>query len=126
MRSSAIERELAPIKSKHWDSILMDAALFDRIDCLYRMRDQLALSAEAQRVLERYHTKFNRAGAALDAAAKARLADINERLATLGTTFQARTCWRTSRVMRWCSTVKTTSPVFRIRARGGAGGGRGA
>jgi peptidyl-dipeptidase Dcp len=83
----AIERELAPIKSKHWDGILMDAALFDRIDCLYRMRDQLALSAEEQRVLERYHTKFTRAGAALDAAAKARLADINERLATLGTTF---------------------------------------
>jgi peptidyl-dipeptidase Dcp len=38
-------------------------------------------------VLERYHTKFTRAGAALDAAAKARLADINERLATLATTF---------------------------------------
>src|SRR5262249_51733574 len=36
---------------------------------------------------ERYHAKFTRAGAALDAAAKARLADISERLATLATTF---------------------------------------
>src|SRR5438132_703268 len=49
--------------------------------------DRLALSAEQRRVLERYYLKFVRAGAALDAGAKARLADINARLATLGTTF---------------------------------------
>src|SRR5215467_3957927 len=83
----AVERELAPFKAKHWDRILMDEALFGRIDALYRTRERLALSAEQRRVLERYHLKFTRAGAALDAAAKARLADINERLATLGTTF---------------------------------------
>src|SRR5262249_60514009 len=51
------------------------------------MRDRLALSAEQRRVLERYHVKFTRAGAALDAAAKARLADVNARLATLGIAF---------------------------------------
>jgi peptidyl-dipeptidase Dcp len=83
----AIERELAPLKAKHWDGILMDEALFGRVDSLYQMRDRLALSAEQQRVLERYHVKFTRAGAALDGAAKERLADINERLATLGTRF---------------------------------------
>ena len=38
-------------------------------------------------MLERYHLMFKRAGAALDAAAKKRLAEISERLATLGTTF---------------------------------------
>ena len=83
----AIERELAPLKAKHWDAILMDAALFGRIDGLYQTRERLALSAEERRVLERYHLKFVRAGAALDAATKARLADINARLATLGTIF---------------------------------------
>jgi peptidyl-dipeptidase Dcp len=83
----AIERELAPLKAKHWDAILMDAALFGRIDGLYQMRERLTLSAEERRVLERYHLKFVRAGAALDAATKARLADINARLATLGTIF---------------------------------------
>src|SRR6266516_4889460 len=83
----AIEREVAPLKAKHWDSIHMDAALFGRIERLYRARDQLALSAEERRVLERYYLKFVRAGAALDTVAKARLADINARLATLGTTF---------------------------------------
>jgi peptidyl-dipeptidase Dcp len=83
----AIEREVAPLKTKHWDGILMDASLFGRIESLYRSRDRLALSAEQRRVLERYHLKFVRAGAALDAGAKTRLADINARLATLGTTF---------------------------------------
>src|SRR5262249_14274622 len=83
----AIEREVAPVKAKHWDSIHMDATLFGRVERLYRARDQLALSAEERRVLERYYVKFVRAGAALDAAAKARLADINARLATLGTAF---------------------------------------
>jgi|GraSoiStandDraft_16_1057320.scaffolds.fasta_scaffold104147_2 peptidyl-dipeptidase Dcp len=83
----AIEREVAPRRAKHWDGILMDAALFGRIESLYRARDRLALSAEQRRVLERYYLKFVRAGAALDAGAKARLADINARLATLGTTF---------------------------------------
>src|SRR5919198_1357057 len=83
----AIEREVAPLRAKHWDGILMDAALFGRIDGLYQMRERLALSAEERRVLERYHLKFVRAGAALDAATKARLADINARLATLGTIF---------------------------------------
>jgi peptidyl-dipeptidase Dcp len=83
----AIEREVAPLRAKHWDSILMDAALFGRIEQLYRACDRLALSAEQRRVLERYYLKFVRAGAALDAGAKARLADINARLATLGTIF---------------------------------------
>ena len=82
-----VERELAPQEAKHWNSILMDEALFHRIDRLHRARDGLALSPEQQRVLDRYHVMFKRAGAALDATAKARLADINERLATLGTSF---------------------------------------
>ena len=38
-------------------------------------------------MLERYHTGFRRAGAALDGAAKKRLAEIIERLAALGTAF---------------------------------------
>jgi peptidyl-dipeptidase Dcp len=83
----AIERDLAPLQAKHWNRILMDEALFGRIDLLHRRRDALALTPEQARVLERYHVRFKRAGGALDAAAKVRLAEINERLATLGTAF---------------------------------------
>ena len=83
----AIEREIAPLSAKHWDKIRMDEALFRRIDTLHRARDRLALSAEQKRVLERHHVKFTRAGAALEPAAKQRLAAINERLAVLDTAF---------------------------------------
>ncbi|MGZ3322436.1 MAG: M3 family metallopeptidase, partial [Xanthobacteraceae bacterium] len=82
-----VERELAPLAAKHWNRILMDESLYRRIDALYCRRGQLGLTAEQARVLDRYHAMYKRAGAALDAAAKARLGDINERLATLGTTF---------------------------------------
>ena len=82
-----VERELAPLAAKHWNRILMDEGLFRRIDALHRRREQLGLTAEQARVLDRYHAMYKRAGAALDAPAKARLGDINERLATLGTTF---------------------------------------
>jgi peptidyl-dipeptidase Dcp len=82
-----IEREMAPQIARHWNRINTDAALFRRIDALRTQADTLALSAEQRRVLERYHVTFRRAGAALDAAAKARLAAIIERLATLTTAF---------------------------------------
>jgi peptidyl-dipeptidase Dcp len=83
-----VERELAPRSAQHWNRILMDEGLFCRIDTLHRRRDQLGLTAEQRRVLERYHAKYTRAGAALAPAAKARLAEIVERLATLGTSFR--------------------------------------
>ena len=82
-----MERDLAPQEAKHWNRILMDENLFRRIEALQRRKDQLGLTAEEGRVLDRYHVMFTRAGAALDAAAKARLAEINERLASLGTSF---------------------------------------
>jgi peptidyl-dipeptidase Dcp len=82
-----IERDIAPRRARHWNGILLNAPLFRRIDSLQRNRDQLDLTAEQQRVLERYHLDFTRAGAALDPVAKARLAAINERLASLGTAF---------------------------------------
>jgi peptidyl-dipeptidase Dcp len=83
----AVERDMAPRFARHYDGITLNAPLFGRVDALYHKRDALGLDPEAKRVLERYHLMFTRAGAALDAAARKRLAEIGERLATLGTTF---------------------------------------
>ena len=82
-----IEREISPQMARHWNKINTNAALFARVDTLMRGIDTLGLDAEQKRVLERYHTGFRRAGAGLDDPAKKRLAEITERLATLGTTF---------------------------------------
>src|SRR5262249_57106243 len=72
---------------RHWNGILLNEPLFRRIDALWQRRDTLGLNPEQARVLERYYLMFKRAGAALDANARKRLAEINERLATLGTAF---------------------------------------
>jgi peptidyl-dipeptidase Dcp len=82
-----IERETSPRVAAHWAKIRMNEALFARIDNLFRNRDALKLDAEQARVLERYHTTHRRHGAALDAKSRARLAEITERLAALGTAF---------------------------------------
>jgi peptidyl-dipeptidase Dcp len=83
----ALEREMSPRLAKHWNKIRLNEALFRRIDALHGRRGQLGLSAEQARVLERYYVTFRRSGAALEGAAKRRLAEIIERLATLGTAF---------------------------------------
>ena len=83
----AVEREISPRRARHWNGILLNEPLFRRIDALWQRRDTLGLNPEQARVLERYYLRFKRAGAALDAASRKRLAEIGERLATLGTTF---------------------------------------
>jgi peptidyl-dipeptidase Dcp len=83
----AIEREMAPQLAKHRNAIFMNEALFRRVEALHGRRDALGLNPEQARVLDRYHTIFARAGARLDPPGKKRLAEITERLATLGTQF---------------------------------------
>ena len=83
----AVEREIAPLLARHANEIYLDASLFRRIEAVYASREKGNLTAEQMRVVERYHTIFVRAGAALDAAGKKRLAEINERLAEVGTQF---------------------------------------
>ena len=76
----AIERDMAPLLARHWNEIHLNEKLFARLDALHRRPN--GLTAEQARVLERYHAMFRRAGAGLDAAAKQRLKEIAERLAT--------------------------------------------
>ena len=83
----AIERETAPVLARHNSAIYLDEALFARIDDLFSRRDSMDLTAEQDRVLERHHTAFSRAGAGRPPEVKARLAAISERLASLSTRF---------------------------------------
>ncbi|MFV0298746.1 MAG: M3 family metallopeptidase [Hyphomicrobiaceae bacterium] len=83
----AIERSMAPRLSDHWTAISLNPDLFGRVAALWEQREKLDLADEQIRVLERTYTSFVRSGANLDAAGKARIAEINARLATLGTEF---------------------------------------
>src|SRR5580698_2071114 len=82
-----IDKEVSLRMARHWSPIMMNAVLFGRIALLRDNRAALGLTTEQMRLLERTYTRFHRSGAGLDEAAKKRMAEINERLAHLGTTF---------------------------------------
>jgi peptidyl-dipeptidase Dcp len=83
----AVEREMAPKLAAFRDRITQNEKLFARIAAVYDARETACRDAEQRRLAWRTYTAFVRAGARLDAAAKRRVAEINERLATLYTTF---------------------------------------
>lgn len=83
----AIEKQISPRLAAQRDAIRMNPKLFARIDALFRQRAVLKLGAEDDRLLERLHSDFVRAGARLGEADKARLRAINAELATLDTRF---------------------------------------
>ncbi|WP_223477495.1 M3 family metallopeptidase [Oricola indica] len=83
----ATERTVSPLYARHRTEIAMNGPLFERVDALWQMRDDLGLSTEQMRVLERRWKGFVRSGAALAGDDRTRYAAITERLATLGTQF---------------------------------------
>jgi peptidyl-dipeptidase Dcp len=82
-----IQAEMAPKLAAHQDAILLDSALFARVEALYEGRADLGLDPEQTYLLERYRTDFIRAGARLDDADKERLKQLNGELASLQTRF---------------------------------------
>jgi peptidyl-dipeptidase Dcp len=83
----AVEREMEPKLAAFFDQVTQNEALFKRIQKVYEARETSGLTAEQKRLAWWYHNQFVRAGAKLDAAKKKRLAEINQELASLYTTF---------------------------------------
>jgi len=82
-----IEEEMAPILSAFSDEIIQNDALFQRIKTVYDNRASEGLTAEQLRLVEVHYDRFARRGAALGAEEKARLKEINGKLASLYTKF---------------------------------------
>ena len=83
----AVEAEMSPVLAALNDEITQNEPLFQRINAVYEAREHSGLSSEQQRLTDVYYTRFARQGAKLDKAQKAQLRKINQRLATLFTTF---------------------------------------
>ena len=82
-----VQREMAPKLAAFSDKINQNSDLFARIEAVYNAPDKAKLTPEQQRLAWLYYTNAVRAGAKLDSSAKARLSQINQRLAGLFTTF---------------------------------------
>jgi peptidyl-dipeptidase Dcp len=83
----AVQRRMAAPMAAHHSAVVMDAALFRRIDALHRERAALGLQPEALRLLERVHLDFVRAGARRAGQAQQRYAEVMQQLASLTTRF---------------------------------------
>ncbi|MGI4863472.1 MAG: M3 family metallopeptidase [Janthinobacterium lividum] len=83
----AVETEMAPKMAAFSDQISQNTALFKRIEAVYKDPATKKLTPEQQRLVEVRYKAFVRAGAKLDAPAKARLSQINQQLAGLFTKF---------------------------------------
>jgi peptidyl-dipeptidase Dcp len=82
-----IAKEVAPLRSKHWDDILLNEKLFQRIKEVYGKKDKMNLTEEQQILLEKYYKDFVRNGATLDEEKKAKLREINQELSLLSVQF---------------------------------------
>ncbi|HZA49136.1 MAG TPA: M3 family metallopeptidase, partial [Myxococcaceae bacterium] len=83
-----VERKMSPRLAAFDDEIFQNAKLFARIEAVYQSPEKAQLTPEQQRLIWLTYTNFVRAGAKLEAAKKKRVAEINQRLATLYTSFR--------------------------------------
>ncbi|MEU6342103.1 M3 family metallopeptidase [Streptomyces sp. NPDC046977] len=83
-----IEARVNTALAAHADAIHLDPDLFARIRTLHDARHELGLDAESLRLLERYHTRFVRAGAELNPEGRERLRELNGEIAEASTTFE--------------------------------------
>lgn len=83
----AVQRDMAAQLAAHDSATYLNEALFARIETLKAQRDQLALDAEQNRLLDRVHQDFTRAGARLGPQQRQRYSALVGELAVLYTRF---------------------------------------
>lgn len=86
----AVQGEMAPKMAAHSDNINLNPELFKRIETLYSSRNELELTPEAIRLIEKYHQRFVMAGAKLTDSQKQQIRLLNEEQSTLTNEFAQR------------------------------------
>ena len=61
-----LQRELSPMLSSHYDKILLNKDLFNRVEVIWNERESLDLTEEQQKLLKDRSNQFVRNGALLD------------------------------------------------------------
>ena len=82
-----IEVEVTPLFSELNSKIYQNKKLFDRIETVYNSKDKSKLTPEQQRLVWYHYANFVREGAKASAESKAKIAKINQELASLFTKF---------------------------------------
>ncbi len=83
----AVQTEMTPILEDHFNSIMLNDALFQRVKAVYDKRASLELDDVQMRLVEKTYNDFVRSGALLEGQDKERLKQINADLAMLTVEF---------------------------------------
>jgi peptidyl-dipeptidase Dcp len=83
----AIAKDVSPVLTSHYDNILLNAKLFQRIKTVYEQREQLSLTTEQATMLDKTYKQFARGGANLPEDKQAELREINKELSMLSLQF---------------------------------------
>lgn len=83
----ALERELSPLFSSHWDDVRLNPALFARVKAVYDNQAGLNLDKEQTKLLAETYKSFVRGGANLPEDKQAVLRALNEKISMLQLTF---------------------------------------
>ncbi|MGS2724120.1 M3 family metallopeptidase [Porticoccus sp. GXU_MW_L64] len=83
-----LSKELAPKTSSHSDNINLNADLFARVKAVYEQKDELELSVEQRRLLDKRYKGFLRSGANLVGEQKEQMRTINKELSLLTLQFR--------------------------------------
>ncbi len=82
-----IAQKIAPMLAHHNNDLLLNQALFNRIDVVWKRRDDIGLTGEDFRLLEHTYKSFKRNGALLNMEQKAELRRIDQELSKLSLQF---------------------------------------
>ena len=82
-----IAQEVSPLLSDFGNDIRLNENLFNRIDAIYKEKDKLKLTIEQQTLLDKNYKNFTRNGAKLNEADKAKLREIDKKLAKVKLSF---------------------------------------
>ena len=82
-----IDQEMAPVLSAHRDDILLNEPLFERVKSVWNHKEDLTLTSEQLKLLDKTYKLFVRNGANLNETDKTELRKINEELSVLSVQF---------------------------------------
>jgi len=82
-----LQRDLSPMLSAHYDKIVLNEDLFNRVEEIWNNRETIDLNKEQQKLLKDTIKQFVRSGALLDDSQKEQITKINSKISELSTEF---------------------------------------
>ena len=82
-----LQRELSPMLSAHYDKIVLNEDLFNRVEEIWNNRESANLTKEQQKLLKDTRKQFVRSGALLNDSQKKQITEINSKISELSTEF---------------------------------------